>query len=276
MKRYLIAGPARSGTTVTHLCLAGHPNVSALSDEVKVRPFFTEGISAFTHGNDKEEERRQGFVALFDALSMLHRPPQLLACGLKTAISCRDEAMELVRSLQTYFPELKIILTLRNDIVAQFGSLERAKATGKWHSWVKSDNGSAGRLQIDDQRLYAHAADYLQTVRELQRLKETHDVFEVFYEDDILPGDLRVYSRLFDFLDLPQTEITWLKSKKVAPAPEQFIDDYRRHADAVLLLLRKFEADPALFEAEAGQRVKRTGIWRRLRHRFFPSGCEKP
>jgi len=197
--RYIIVGPARSGTTVTHLCLAGHPNVSALNDEVKVHPFFTEGISAFTHGNDLETEFKKGFMAIFDALCTLNSPDELLAGGLKTAIGSSAEAANFVRSVQNFFPKVKIVLTLRDDIVAQFGSMELAKATGKWHSWVKPEGQLEGKITLDKDRLDAHAVDYLKTVRELQRLKETHEVFEVSYEKDILPGNRQVYHRLFQF-----------------------------------------------------------------------------
>ena len=46
--RYILVGPARSGTTVTHLALKGHPNVSAVRDEVRIDPLFTQGMGAFT------------------------------------------------------------------------------------------------------------------------------------------------------------------------------------------------------------------------------------
>ena len=135
--RYIVVGPARSGTTVTHLCLAGHPNVSALNDEVPVRPFFTEGISTFTHGNDLEEERNRGYLALFDAMCTLRRPGELKACGLKTAIPKHHDAVDFVKAVKAFLPELRIVLTVREDVVAQYGSLLLAKKTGQWHSCLR-------------------------------------------------------------------------------------------------------------------------------------------
>jgi len=269
MNRYIIVGPARSGTTVTHLCLAGHPNVSALNDEVKVHPFFTEGISTFTHGNDRESERRKGFLALFDTLCTLNRPEELVACGFKTAISNLTEAVDFVNSVQSFLKGVKIVLTLRDDIVAQFGSLERAKATGNWHSWVKPKRGLEGKIKLDKIRLHAHAVEYLKTVRELQRLKEAHEVFEISYENDILPGNLQVYHRLFQFLELPDMEITWLRSKKVAPAPKDFIAEYTQYVATVRVLRQRFEDNPALFDAGPETRSKKSGLLQRMNQRLF-------
>ena len=267
--RYIIVGPARSGTTVTHLCLAGHPNVSALNDEVKVHPFFTEGISTFTHGNDRETEFKTGFMAIFDALCTLNNREELLACGLKTAIRNLKDAEDFVKSVQAYFPAVIIILTLRNDIVAQYGSLERARITGNWHSWVKSEGRLEGKIILDKDRLHAHAVEYLKTVRELQRLKETHEVFEVFYENDILPDNLQVYYRIFSFLKLPKIEITWLRSKKVAPKPEEFIANYAQHLASMRELRQLFETNPALFVAGPEIRSEKRGFLQRMRQRFF-------
>ena len=244
MERYLIVGPARSGTTVTHLCLAGHPNVSALSDEVRVDPFFTLGISVFTHGNDDPEERRRGFVALFDALCGLHRTKETRVLGCKTAISSPDEALTLVASLRKNLPGMKVILTLRRDIVAQLGSLRRAQATGNWHSWVKPKLALDRKIRIDKAQLERHAWDYLRTERELMALKDAHPVFVVSYEEDLLSGDGEVYQRIFDFLGLPRRPVTWLKSDKVAPPPEDYISDYDAHAATAKRLREQFEADP--------------------------------
>ncbi len=69
MTNYIIIGPARSGTTVTHLILKGHPQVSALNDEIKVMQLFGKGISAYTFGNDSEYEITLGFRKAFKLLA---------------------------------------------------------------------------------------------------------------------------------------------------------------------------------------------------------------
>ena len=45
----------------THLAFRGHPNVSSLSDELTVDPFFSAGIDVFTVSQNNEHEKRFGF-----------------------------------------------------------------------------------------------------------------------------------------------------------------------------------------------------------------------
>ena len=71
MKRFLIVGPHRSGTTLVHLTLRSHPQVSSPKDEVKVVPLFESGISAFTYGHETEDEHRVGFTRAFDMLAAI-------------------------------------------------------------------------------------------------------------------------------------------------------------------------------------------------------------
>ena len=68
IKRYVVLGLARSGTTVVHFALKGHPNIAALNDEVRVS-FFTEGISTFTQRDDNVLEKKVGSLSLFDAVA---------------------------------------------------------------------------------------------------------------------------------------------------------------------------------------------------------------
>lgn len=82
MIRYIIVGTYRSGTTAVHSCLEGHPEASALSDEARIYPFFTRGISTFTFGDENEIEKSQGHIRLFDALAQISVNNNTKACGL--------------------------------------------------------------------------------------------------------------------------------------------------------------------------------------------------
>ena len=65
--RYLIVGYSRSGTTVIHLALKGHPQVSAFNGELRPEPFFSLGISAFngSPAGNSEVELQRGHRAVF-------------------------------------------------------------------------------------------------------------------------------------------------------------------------------------------------------------------
>lgn len=140
LNRYLIIGRSRSGTTLTHLILMGHPQVSALSDELKAKPLFIQGLSTFTFGNDAKEEKEKGMTALFDAITRLRENSFTMASGAKTVVNSPQLAAQLVRNLQKWMPDLKVIHVVRNDLVALYGSIVQGRKSGVMHSWYKDFN----------------------------------------------------------------------------------------------------------------------------------------
>jgi len=236
MKRYIILGCCRSGTTVTHLAIKGHPNVCALNDELLVTPFFNKGISSFTQGNDLEIEKRNGHKRIFDAITSIQKNKKTQYIGVKTSLIYNRGSMDYIKHvLSTYFPDIKIILTIRNDLVAQYGSLIRALKTGKHHSWDKSKKDIKTLISINKYLFMKYLLDCFWFIDNMRDLKKTHDVLEFSYEEDIINGE---YKKLFDFLELDYVEINWLTAKKVAPKPEDYIKNYK----SLTNLSRKLES----------------------------------
>ena len=61
--------------------------------------------------------------------------------GIKAFIQWKNEnAKIVVDCLKKNFPNHKIIITDRSDLVAQFESVLRARQTGQWHSWKSQKN----------------------------------------------------------------------------------------------------------------------------------------
>lgn len=225
MKKYIIVGPGRSGTTVTHLILRGHPQVSALNDEVKICELFGKGISSFTFGNDLEDETAKGFKKAFDLLASLNFRPNTKVAGIKCAVGTVEDAKIFVERIKLSFPDMNIILTVREDILAQFGSRLRAKKTGLYHSWGKEKIKKPISVTIEKGMYSDYLLFNLKIIEILRGLKQTNRFLEISYEKDILPG-LNYYKKLYNFLDLNQIEPTWVSSKKVAPSPREFISNY--------------------------------------------------
>ena len=224
--RYLIIGYSRSGTTVTHLALMGHPNVAALTDELKPAPFFTKGISTFTHGNDPEYEKEKGYSALFDALTLICSNENTMAHGAKVACNYYKLAEKITEVVQHHLTDLKVIIVVRKDLVAQLGSALSGKKSGIMHSWYKGfEKRKVRPIKIPKWRFTAYATNVFRMYNALKALKKTHDVLEVNYEDLLTEPDL-FYNKLFSFLDVPAITPSWLKSKKVMPPPEQYIKNY--------------------------------------------------
>ncbi len=102
LNRYIIVGLGRSGTTITHLALRGHPQVSAVRDEIKISPLFTQGMATFTISGNKylsEQEQKNHISALFDAITRLEADENTLASGLKIATTSPQQSAKLVKCL---------------------------------------------------------------------------------------------------------------------------------------------------------------------------------
>ncbi len=239
LTRYLILGLARTGTTVLHLSVMGHPNVSALSDEIPVQPFFGRGLSTFTFGNEFEQEKERGHLVLFDAITSITATAQTTAIGAKTVAHTCEQAHIIVDALQKHLPGIKVVLTLRNDMVAQYGSLRGARATGAWHSWYRNIEDNRQQKMRINRSLFTRAAlHWLDSLRVLRRLHDSHDVHEWRYENFMADREASVRG-VFRFLGLPNAEIAPLKSEKVKPPPQQYIHNYTRMAAFAEILAQR-------------------------------------
>lgn len=236
MKRYVVLGLARSGTTVVHFALKGHPNVAALNDEVKVS-FFTEGISAFTQRDDNILEKKVGSLSLFDSIAGVFAGDKTQALGLKCVPDSAAASRKLIDTLNKYYPDLRIVLVVRDDMVSQYGSMLLATLTGNWHSWRKSGKSGKEKVKISKWRFKKYIYNTLAKLNELRELKKTHAFVEFNFEKQLLTPESPDFSPLFKFIDIPDLKVTWLNSKKVAPPPEDYIVNYetmKRYCDEIL------------------------------------------
>ena len=224
--RYLVIGFSRSGTTIIYLAIKDHPNGAGLNDEMRVRPFFTKGISTFTHGNDLAEEKEKGFTELFDTITLLTANQDTLANGVKVACNSPRLATAVVNVLQNHLKDLKVVIIVRKDLVAQYGSAIQGTKTGIMHSWYKGfENMKVRKVRISKWRFIAYALNVFKMYDVLRELKNTHDVLELYYEDLIRDSN-NFYENIYPFLNLPVIKPTWLKSKKVLPPPQDYILNY--------------------------------------------------
>lgn len=223
--RFVILGLQRSGTSVTQVALAGHPNVSMAPSEI-LGPFYQQGIGAFTGGKESFAIRKATYLPLFDAIAGVFANESSRAIGFKAAVGNHETAIELTHCLREYLPDVKVILVHRDDLVAQLASFKRASRTGVWHAWEGSAAKDTGKVRIDRNELRDYAVDCKRALAELRSIGETHDLFELNYERDIMPGT--GYTRAFGFLQVEEIPVSWLRMKKLNPQPEEFIADYAK------------------------------------------------
>jgi hypothetical protein len=76
----------RSGTTVTHAHLSGHPNVSSFGKEIAVDPFFTKGAAVFTASQKVDRLSDLANHQLFDLVSCPQPKADTRASGIKVAL----------------------------------------------------------------------------------------------------------------------------------------------------------------------------------------------
>ena len=220
--RYVIVGMPRSGTTLVHKAVAGHPNASALNDELCVSPFWDRALSTFTFGHETPEERRAGHVALFDAVTSIAASAETRAFGVKCCVSSPREAELVVTSAMRTIPGVKIILVVRRDLVAQYASLLRARRSGAWHSWRRTDRPPAPQVHIRPLLFDRYATNALGTLAQLRCAPAAHQV--VF--EELVGGRAEEFRKIFDFLELPDVPVDWELGDKVSPPPEAYIDNY--------------------------------------------------
>jgi hypothetical protein len=224
--RYLVIGYARSGTTVTHHIISGHPQVASLLGELKPEPFYTQGKRIFTFGNEPCNPRIE-YPKLFDCLTKFNATADILANGTKTVCNSHRQAENIVDVLRRYLPDIYVIIVKRRDLVAQMGSGIHSKKSGVAHSW----RDGADRLKVRKIRISKHKfISYIYNVRRLYSvfdgLNESHKVLNLTYED---LSDMDTYSgRIFDFLGIENLKPTWLHDKKIMPGPSEYIKNYSK------------------------------------------------
>ncbi len=252
--RSVLVGCPRSGSTLAHTAIMGHPNASVLSDEMPVYPFFYKGLSTFTCGSEFDEEKAGGHRALFDAMASICADEHSTMLGVKCNARSVEQAHAVVRCMREHLPHHKVILTIRNDLVAQYGSLLSARMTGSWHSW----NPGAARLRRKRPPLIRamfvrYCLNSLEVNRVLRQLHSSHEVHECIYEDVVADRNEQLL-RLFDFLELGRMQITWLKGEKVKPPPQKYIRNYEKLSKVLTRLRDQHERDavPAATRFMAG------------------------
>lgn len=262
MRRYLVVGMPRSGTTVTHYSLKGHPAVSALENEVSVHPLFGQGITAFTYGKGTPHERALGHRALFDAVAGLNRTSETTTLGVKSALDTPELARDLVEAVQQHLPDVRVILTVRKDMLAQYASWLRAQKVGRWHARSADIAKIDVKVEVERHAFARYMIEGLQALEVLRELHGTHAVKEFSYERDISVGTLDPYYDLFEFLGLPRREITWLKSKKMSPPVEEYVTNYNEARSLHDEIVSRFAAqEPVAVLASDYQRPAAQVIW---------------
>jgi LPS sulfotransferase NodH len=121
---------------------------------------------------------------------------------MKLTIGSDERARAFVERVRTHLPNVRIILLVRRDLVAQFGSLVKSQKTGVGGRHVGESKGrrTAPALELDRYEFAEYAIEAYQTRRRLRSMQETHEIPEISYEKVLLRGELPTYDPLFNFV----------------------------------------------------------------------------
>jgi len=241
MRRFLLVGMQRSGTTVTRAQLESHPQVAMFRDELHTA-FFATAIGTRSRTGETREDRTTSLLEVWDHL--VGPRPDVVAGGIKTALPSAAYAARLVGCLQEHGPGIDLIVVHRRDLVAQLGSLKRAQAAGVWH---RRANAAAAdidrRVRITDAELAGYVRECIDSHRLLAQLADGRRTLHLDYDDDIVAG--RDWPRLCEFLaiePLPRPEGSF---RKFSPPAIDYIDDYLAHSAALPALVEAVRRTPA-------------------------------
>lgn len=225
MKKFIITGIPRSGTTVISCSVVTHPEIlfygELFNSMMGVR---TTEASRTTLGAGWKFERplNRGIPACSDRISaqdylkdFFSRDIPYNAVGFKILY---DQAIEGPNSDTWEYvandPEIKIIRTRRTDLLEVVCSYVRAKITRRWHI--------AGDQSLESPRFIVPPAEFENLIKKLEavpepalRFDKTHDVLDIGY-DQISMDFQDSMTRIFSFLGVDSNITVEPKLKKIA------------------------------------------------------------
>jgi hypothetical protein len=151
------------------------------------------------------------------------------ARGMKLTTGSKECARSLAEGVRTHLPDVRIILLVRRDLVAQFGSLIKSQKTGVWGRHVGETKGqSLPTLELDRHEFAEYAIEAYQIRRILRSMQDTHEILEIEYEEVLLDGNLPTHDPLLNFVGVEPQRADWLTDRKLSPPPESYIENYQQ------------------------------------------------
>lgn len=222
----------RSGTSLIHHGVRGHPQISAFENEVAVTRFFEKGASFFCYDEELgRREKERAPMSLFDCLAGLTASEDTKLLGVKSLPLDSRQARRLVDGIIADFPTALILRVKRRDVVARYGSLVKSKGTGIWKLDDLKDKSIDPNpsIRVNKYDLIDYLLESYKIERELDKLYETHKMLTIDYESDILAyeeSNVQLFEDVFTFLDVEPIAPAWLKMTKLSPPPEDYIVNY--------------------------------------------------
>ena len=229
-RRFLVIGMQRSGTTVVHQILSGHPDVLSNPREAAPRLFYDYGAHYFnTEGklfptdNRAPLTRAELVRGYFDlAVAQAARGGAGGVRGLKVAIGSGSEAERMTDAVLSDFRDLKIVVVERRDGLAACVSFYFAQQNQRFQVF-NGENLAPVRFRLDPDYLVRYLVNWYKINRALRRLSAAEAVLRIGFEDDLASGRVLDGEKIFRFVGLRPVPVRWVSLRKALPAPEEML-----------------------------------------------------
>ena len=226
-KKFVIVSSGRSGSTFLETLLNSHPNIRSLSEifherELDPKTVFYYPKSRKQHKLFIDDPQRFLDVVLYNRY--FHK--DISYVGFKILYyQTRFHKQASVWPYLADHKEIKIIHLKRNNLLAQYLSLVRAKKTDTWTQWkTRKDSYEPVTLRLKECVGYFRAMENFMDETDWMFLR--HDVKEVRYEDLVADRE-RQLGDILDFLGVQNHTKLYTGLIKQNPLPlSQSIANY--------------------------------------------------
>jgi len=239
VRRVLLVGMQRSGTTVTQSLLTGLPSIAMAPEEIHTS-FFQRAVLATTERGETPRQRSASMRRVFDELA--GRAPEHTVAAVKTALPDAKATAHLAACLAAHADDFDLVVVRRRDLLAQLASLRRAQATGIWHRRRGDDNSGAElRIVITE----AELADYVQTCVDcdslVQQLLPGRRALLLDYAQHVVGNQVAEELARFLEVELPTGPP---RLRKASPPASHYVVDHDRLAAMVPTMLANAQRRP--------------------------------
>ena len=234
--RFLILGMQRSGTTVLHQLVGGHPDVGTNPREFGSEFFKLRDGLAY-HNPEAISPDPSLRDRLFDTWCALpQRDAPYAALGAKVAFPSAAMATQVTASIRSDFRNFKVILISRDAPLNGLVSLKRAQSSHVWHhvsassttlahpslkdksqseKIEKSDAKEKYLININESEIIKYIWHWSRINDALVELAKCVPSLSLSYEADLLDGNILQGGKVFDFLDVSRLPVTWITMEKI-------------------------------------------------------------
>lgn len=229
MKRLLIVGCSRSGTTALESALRKHSSVAMAPSELHVDNVFKDGVALFLTQGVNSRLRSDATSSAFDMAAGIEAKSHQVWKGGKVATNQSEQARLIVREVVGWERGLHVIHIEREDEIARLASMMFARFSNAWHV-TRGDKRKVHpqkKLWISKRSLCHSIVESHLVNTSFRELQERVPYLRVSYEDFVQNNEA-IIDEAVQFLGLENEGRLTSSFSKNLPDPMSFVRRYKR------------------------------------------------